>query len=745
MRKLLGLLAAVLVLAPAAGAVDVIINTTGTVGGITAQPTASDQVLVSDSTTSGTWQPLPNCLDTAGQHLNYNIATNQWSCGTTGAAGGSPAFNAITAGTNTTAAMVVGTGASLAPTGTGTITATGLSTPLSVTSGGHGAAPGADDQVFVSSSTSAGAWQTLPNCLDTAGQHLNYNIATNQWLCGTSGGGGGGGITGATNHGIVVATTATTGTSLGVATNGQIPIGSTGADPVLAVPQGTTSQIRVTTGPGSLVFDFPPGGVTLPGTTTGTFSGTHTGNLAGGTNLPLTTGVTGLLPVANGGHGAAPGADDQVFVSDSTTAGTWRPLPNCPDSGGNHLNYNIATNAWICGTTAGTVASVAFSAITGGAANTTAAMVVGTGGSLAPTGTGTITATGLSTPLVVASGGHGSAPGGGDQVFVSDSTTAGTWRTLPNCPDTVGQHLNYDLTTNLWSCGTTGAATAGDVTSVGDCLSGACDAVGNLIVKPIVKPYSGSPINITLGDTRFASLGTITAPVTFNAPTGTVYDREVLRIELCSATPQALTWNAVFRSIHGMPLPVSSTGLNTCDLFAYERNTTAGTWDIIASTQITIKGTISLPVVGASQPTTNPAIIDRSENNNRLRFDAATSECAWWNFRMRPDYAGNLVAKVPYSMTSGTSGSFTVEIAVRAITPGDATDSNISTYATINTCSKIVPATAGFLDEISCPLTNNDNVAPGDLTRVRICRNISGAAAGDAEILNEVTLEYQRN
>src|SRR5262245_41489887 len=40
--------------------------------------------------------------------------------------GGSPAFSAITTGTNTGAAMTVGTGASMAASGSGTITATGV-------------------------------------------------------------------------------------------------------------------------------------------------------------------------------------------------------------------------------------------------------------------------------------------------------------------------------------------------------------------------------------------------------------------------------------------------------------------------------------------------------------------------------------------------------------------------------------------------------------------------------------------
>ena len=60
---------------------------------------------------------------------------------------------------------------------------------------------------------------------------------------------------------------------------------------MLAVPQGTPNQIEVLPGAGSLVHRFPPGGVTLPGTTTA--------NLGNATNLPLGTGVTGVLPYAN--------------------------------------------------------------------------------------------------------------------------------------------------------------------------------------------------------------------------------------------------------------------------------------------------------------------------------------------------------------------------------------------------------------------------------------------------------------
>lgn len=51
----------------------------------------------------------------------------------TASAGGSPAFNTITSGTNTTAAMIVGTGASLAASGSGTIAATTVATNANLT------------------------------------------------------------------------------------------------------------------------------------------------------------------------------------------------------------------------------------------------------------------------------------------------------------------------------------------------------------------------------------------------------------------------------------------------------------------------------------------------------------------------------------------------------------------------------------------------------------------------------------
>ncbi|KKN54817.1 hypothetical protein LCGC14_0588710, partial [marine sediment metagenome] len=68
---------------------------------------------------------------------------------------------------------------------------------------------------------------------------------------------GGTGLSTITNHGILLGSGTAAITPLGVASNGQLPIGSAGADPVLAALTGTTNQITVTNGVGSITLSTP--------------------------------------------------------------------------------------------------------------------------------------------------------------------------------------------------------------------------------------------------------------------------------------------------------------------------------------------------------------------------------------------------------------------------------------------------------------------------------------------------------
>jgi hypothetical protein len=73
----------------------------------------------------------------------------------------------------------------------------------------------------------------------------------------------------------------------------------------------------------------------------------HTWSEVGDVLVDLANQVTGVLGVDHGGNGAAPGATDQVLVSDSASAGTWRTLPSCSGNG-KALRFNNSTNTFDC-------------------------------------------------------------------------------------------------------------------------------------------------------------------------------------------------------------------------------------------------------------------------------------------------------------------------------------------------------------------------------------------------------------
>ncbi len=85
---------------------------------------AADTVLLGNGASlDPAFTSIPSCPDSGGNHLNYSTTTHTFACGTTGGTVGSVGFSGITGGTNTSAAMVVGSGASLAPSGSGTVSA----------------------------------------------------------------------------------------------------------------------------------------------------------------------------------------------------------------------------------------------------------------------------------------------------------------------------------------------------------------------------------------------------------------------------------------------------------------------------------------------------------------------------------------------------------------------------------------------------------------------------------------------
>jgi len=97
---------------------------------------------------------------------------------------------------------------------------------------------------------------------------------------------GGTGASTLTDHGILLGSGTGAITPLGAATNGQIPIGSTGADPVLAAITGTANQITVTNAAGSITLSTPQ---SIATGSSPTFAGLTIGALSG--ILKATAGV----------------------------------------------------------------------------------------------------------------------------------------------------------------------------------------------------------------------------------------------------------------------------------------------------------------------------------------------------------------------------------------------------------------------------------------------------------------------
>lgn len=121
---------------------------------------------------------------------------------------------------------------------------------------------------------------------------------------------------------------------------------------------GTLAQARGGTGAGALTCSAGQA-LTSNGTAYSCTSSIQATDLFCVGCVDVTSEVTGTVPVGNGGTGIATVTDDTVMVGHSTGVWQSKSVPSCTDTGGNHLNYDTATNTFSCGTT-DAVASLSF-------------------------------------------------------------------------------------------------------------------------------------------------------------------------------------------------------------------------------------------------------------------------------------------------------------------------------------------------------------------------------------------------
>ena len=359
-----------------------------------------------------------------------------------------------------------------------------------------------------------------------------------------------------------------TGLPLTTGVTGTLPVGNGGT--------GATTLTGIVKGNGTSAFSAATAGTdyVAPGGALGTPSSGTATNLTG---LPLSTGVTGLLPVANGGTGTASPA--LVAGTNVTISGTW-PNQTINSSGGGSMTYpgagiaNSTGTAWGTSyTTSGTGTVVALTNsptfvtpalgtpsalvgtnITGTAAGLTAGNVT-TNANL----TGAITSVGNATSLgsftsanllgaLTDETGTGSAVFATSPTLVTPILGTPTSATLTNA---TGLPLTTGVTGTLpIANGGTGATTLAGASIA--TYTGTETLTNKTLTNPTVTNYvetlytanTSTAITVALTNGTVQQL-TLTANATINMPTAVAGKSFIIMLKQDATGSRSVTWGSV--------------------------------------------------------------------------------------------------------------------------------------------------------------------------------------------------------
>jgi hypothetical protein len=295
------------------------------------------------------------------------------------------------------------------------------------------------------------------------------------------------------------------------------------------------------------------------------------GNLSNCTNLSLTTGVTGTLPVGNGGTGITAGTSGGVpyFSATNTIASSAALAANAIVIGGG-AGVAPATTTTGTGvlTAVGNQVNTTNGLVTQTATLTSSALLLGggsgTGISSTTTGTGVITAVGNNVNttggLVTQSGTLTASAiliGGGSGAAITSTTTG---------------------TGVLTALGNNANATGGFTT-----INGTATLTNKRIDPRVSSTASTASITPDIASFDQYAVTAQAAGLAINAPTGTPVDGNKLVFRLLdNGTPRALTWDGTFTAI-GVTIPTTTTANKTTYVGCiYNANNTR--WDVIAVT-----------------------------------------------------------------------------------------------------------------------------------------------------------------
>jgi hypothetical protein len=472
----------------------------------------------------GAYTPTFPATNTPGDCTKWVTASTLGDAGAPCGAGGGGAFSSLTGGTNTSAAMLVGTGASLAPTGAGTLTANGITgspniTVSSLTSTSTTTLNGSF--VPLSAGTLAGTTGAfvLGDCIKV-GQANPLEVSDAGSACGS---GGGSGAFSSLTTGTNTTATMTLGTGGSLTFTGS---GLVNANQINGAVVPVSATLLASSGVSQLTALGLGGNLAVAGGALQTSQGINaqtgtsysiqasdTGKLITFNNAAATAvslpqaGTTGFasgysFDVQNLGTGTVTITPSTSTINGATTLAIVQNSGCTVTSDGSNYQISACTAA-----SSGGGGSGAFGSLTSGT-NTIAAMLVGTGATLGPTGSGTLTANAISgapsatlTNLTV-DGLTELFPGNGSGVSAASWTTAGIGLVIPTvtytdttATGTVAIEAAYGIATPTVAATNTGVT----MTDLATLYLGAPVAGTHVTAPRLDSVYAGASIVVATG------------------------------------------------------------------------------------------------------------------------------------------------------------------------------------------------------------------------------------------------------